>query len=99
MVCPVRSRQTARLPLVRGAGETPGREQRTPGFAYEVLANDDVRVTHRGRPASTLRGSRAARFLADVEDDDPQELMARVRGNYQRGNERLAKDHPRDRGC
>ena len=44
------------------------------------------------------RGAAAARFLVDVEDDDPQELMARLTGNYKHGNERLGKDHPRNRG-
>ena len=37
-------------------------------------------------------------FLEDVEDQDPQELMARVTGQYKHGNERTAKQHPRNRG-
>ena len=45
-------------------------------------------ITHHGRPATTLRGRRAADFLQDVESGDPQELMARLTGNYKRGNER-----------
>jgi hypothetical protein len=28
---------------------------------------------------------------------DEQELMARVTGNYRRGNERASRDHPRNR--
>ena len=43
-----------------------------------------------------LRGAAAARFLDDVEADDEQELMARVTGNYRRGNERTGKNHPRN---
>jgi hypothetical protein len=66
------------------------------GFEYR-LAGDDVLISHRGRPATTLRGSAARRFLAAVDEGDPQELMARVTGNYKRGNERAAKDHPRNR--
>ncbi|XVU22357.1 hypothetical protein ACQPZJ_34510 [Actinoplanes sp. CA-054009] len=68
------------------------------GFTYRVRKNGDVEVLHHGRPASVLRGAAAARFLRDVEDGDPQELMARITGNYRHGNERTAKNHPRNRG-
>lgn len=68
---------------------------RPNGFQYEVRG-EDVVITHHGRPATTLRGSRAAQFLDDVERDDPQELMARATGNYRRGNERQARQHPRN---
>jgi hypothetical protein len=44
-----------------------------------------------------LRGAVATRFLADVETHDAQELMARLTGNYKRGNERMGKHHPRNR--
>lgn len=66
------------------------------GFAY-VQRGDEVRITHRGRPATTLRGDAAAQFLLDVGSGDPQQLMARVTGNYRRGNERAARNHPRNR--
>lgn len=64
------------------------------GFAYRRVG-DDVVIDHHGRRAVTLRGIVAARFLSDVEEGDPQELMARLTGNYRRGNERTARDHPR----
>jgi len=67
------------------------------GFEF-VVRGEDVVITHHGRTATTLRGQRAAAFLDDVEDGDPQELMARVTGNYRRGNERQARNHPRNRG-
>lgn len=65
-------------------------------FEYRRNGNDVV-ITHHGRRAATLRGAAAARFLSDVESGDPQELMARLTGNYKRGNERVAKNHPRNR--
>ncbi|MEO5664285.1 MAG: hypothetical protein ABIR39_13470 [Nocardioides sp.] len=68
------------------------------GFEWSQLPDSSIRITHHGKPATTLRGGRAAEFLADVEDDDPQELMARLTGNYKRGNERMAKFHPRNKG-
>lgn len=64
-------------------------------FVYRVIG-DDVLISHHGRPATTLRGATAKRFLADVEDADPQELMARLTSNYKHGNERIAKNHPRN---
>lgn len=70
---------------------------RPTGFDYDVRG-DDVVITHHGQRATTLRGQRAAAFLEDVETDDAQELMARVTGNYRRGNEKVARSHPRNRG-
>lgn len=70
------------------------------GFDYEVRGGEVV-ISHQGRRATVLRGTAAAAFLADVEageDGDDQELMARVTGNYRRGNERTAKNHPRNAG-
>jgi hypothetical protein len=66
------------------------------GFEWERRKNGDVVITHRGRIATTLRGDRAADFLAEAEDGDAQELMARLTGNYKRGNERAARQHPRN---
>ncbi|TWP35580.1 hypothetical protein [Leekyejoonella antrihumi] len=66
------------------------------GFAYR-LVGDQVVITHNGARATTLRHAAARQFLADVERGDPQKLMARVTGNYKRGNERAARDHPRNR--
>ena len=52
------------------------------------MRGGDVVITHHGRTATTLRGVAAERFLAKVERGDPQQVMARVTGNYKRGNER-----------
>ena len=67
------------------------------GFAYAEHSDSTVIITHHGRVAATLRGGRAAEFLAEVEGD-PQLVMARWTGNYRRGNERTARQHPRNRG-
>lgn len=67
------------------------------GFAYDLRRGGDIHISHHGRPAGTLRGTAAVRFLADVDHGDPQEVMARVTGNYRHGNERMGKDHPRNR--
>ncbi|PRY42261.1 hypothetical protein [Umezawaea tangerina] len=65
------------------------------GFTHTTRPDGTVVVLHHGRVAATLRGARAAEFLAEV-DDDPQEVMARWTGNYRHGNERTAKNHPRN---
>ena len=70
---------------------------RPEGFDFEERGGEVV-VTHHGRRATVLRGTRAQEFLEDVDRGDPQELMARVTGNYRRGNERQARQHPRNRG-
>lgn len=66
------------------------------GFQYQQRGDGTVVITHHGKHATTLRGQRAAEFLDDV-DADPQEVMARWTGNYRRGNERMSRDHPRNR--
>ena len=66
------------------------------GFAFSQHG-DTVVITHHEKKAVTLRGSAAARFLDDVERGDPQQVMARATGDYKRGNERTARDHPRNR--
>ncbi|MGW0821222.1 hypothetical protein [Streptomyces sp. NPDC002845] len=67
------------------------------GFHYETHADGTVQITHHGHPAGTLRGPRADQFLTEAETDDPQLVMARWTGNYRRGNERTARNHPRNR--
>lgn len=56
-----------------------------------------MEITHHGVLATVLRGRRAVEFLDDVDREDPQQLMARLTGNYRRGNERTARQHPRNR--
>ncbi|MER5221228.1 hypothetical protein [Streptomyces flaveus] len=70
---------------------------RPQGFSYEHQGNGSVTITHNGRPATTLRGPRADEFLTEVESGDPQLVMARWTGNYKHGNERTARNHPRNR--
>lgn len=61
---------------------TPG------GFTYSARKNGEVEIRHHGRIATVLRGHKATKFLTDIESRDPQQLMARLTGNYKRGNER-----------
>lgn len=61
------------------------------GFSYRLTKQGDVFIDHHGRHAATLRGGAAQRFLdrmADASEEDAQLAMAKVTGNYKRGNER-----------
>jgi hypothetical protein len=69
------------------------------GFTFRQ-ANGDYVIFHHGKKATILRGQTAAAFESDVGNADfseQQQLMARLTGNYRRGNERVARNHPRNR--
>lgn len=70
------------------------------GFTFVVKKDGAVVVHHRGRLAATLRGQAALEFKDEVDGadlDSQQQLMARLTGNYKRGNERTASNHPRNK--
>ncbi len=58
------------------------------GFSYTTRKNGDIVISHHGRAATVLRGRAAGRFLTKLGTEDAQEVMARITGNYKRGNER-----------
>ncbi|MFJ9522466.1 hypothetical protein ACIRPK_29980 [Kitasatospora sp. NPDC101801] len=68
------------------------------GFEYSQRPDGTVVIIHHRKPAGTLRGPRAAEFLAEIEAGDPQLVMARWTGHYKHGNERTARQHPRNQG-
>lgn len=98
-------RSAAQCPAANAGRRTVGSPVKDPmpselGFTYRQRKGGVVEVLHRGRLAATLRDLQAQEFLAAVESCDPpgaQHLMARLTGNYKRGNERLAGKHPRNR--
>lgn len=54
-------------------------------------AGDEVHISHLGRRVTVLRGAAAARFVSRVQaasEWGAQQLMARMTGNFKRGNER-----------
>lgn len=67
------------------------------GFDWTERKDGSVVITHHGKAATVLRCGRAREFVEEVGDSDGQEVMARVTGNYKRGNERTARQHPRNR--
>lgn len=81
------------------AGASQDAEDPDLGFTYRVRKSGDIEICHRGRLAATLRGTAAADFLAEAESGFAagQQAMARLTGNYKHGNERVARQHPRNR--
>lgn len=70
------------------------------GFRYQIRKNGDVEIHRHGRAVAILRGRAAKEFelaAGDQESRESQQLMARITGNYKRGNERAADLHPRNR--
>lgn len=66
----------------------------TESFAYRARKDGSVSITQSGREVTILRGEAAGRFLEKVRAATPcdaQLEMARVTGNFKRGNERLAR--------
>ena len=61
------------------------------GFEFRERKSGEIEVLHVGKLAALLRGRQADRFRARASvatDLELQHLMARVTGNYKRGNER-----------
>lgn len=60
-------------------------------FDWRVTKDGQVLVSRGDRVVTTVRGDAAAKLLGRLEradDDTAQQLLARVTGNYKRGNER-----------
>ncbi|QSB05970.1 hypothetical protein [Natronoglycomyces albus] len=61
------------------------------GFSYSTRRNGSVVIFFANKVATTLKGQRAAKFLADIDAGDEQLVMAKWTGNFKRGNERSLK--------
>lgn len=63
------------------------------GFSFREWKSGDVVIYHHGKVATTLRNEKAISFIDNVQSasfTEQQQLMARLTGNYKRGNERQA---------
>ena len=64
------------------------------GFTWTRRKNGDVVITHRGRPAGTVRGTAAETLVVTLtiaDEGAQQHALARATGNYKRGNERQGR--------
>ena len=74
-------------------------EQDDLGFVYRKVKSGDVFIHHHGKLAATLRGKKAVSFITtmDIAGFAEQQLvMARITGNYKRGNERRSIQHAKN---
>ena len=63
-------------------------------FTYRITKDKKVFISYEGKQVTTLSGSKAEKFIADIADADGKEaqlVMAKVTGNFKRGNEKLFK--------
>ncbi|MFA7331200.1 MAG: hypothetical protein WC326_09010 [Candidatus Delongbacteria bacterium] len=70
------------------------------GFSWREQGDDELAIQRHGSTVTVLRGAAARRAraqLAGLEADAVQQLLARLTGNYRRGNEGVAARHPRNR--
>jgi hypothetical protein len=64
------------------------------GFRYTSNKDGNVTIFHHGKLAANMKGNKAARFLIEValaDEDTLQMRMAKLTGNYKRGNEKTGK--------
>ena len=64
-------------------------------FAYHMTKNGKVFIEYEGRTVTTLQGKPAQKFLqriATVSSQGAQLIMAKLTGNFKRGNERQGKN-------
>ncbi|KQL46022.1 hypothetical protein AN963_13525 [Brevibacillus choshinensis] len=64
-------------------------------FSYRVTKNNTVFLDYQGQQVKILNGKEAERFLekiksAEGDEKEVQLILAKVTGNFKRGNERLA---------
>jgi len=63
-------------------------------FSYRTSKDNKVFISCEGKQVTTLSGKKAERFIGQIETaegKDAQLIMAKVTGNFKRGNEKLAK--------
>lgn len=71
------------------------------GFVFKETKAGDIIIYHHGKQATILRGARAEKTRKGLEASSfqqQQQLLARVTGNYKRGNEKKAKKHRKNAG-
>ena len=63
-------------------------------FTYRITKDKKVFISYEGKQVTTLSGKKAEDFIEKIEDADSKEaqlILAKVTGNFKRGNEKLFK--------
>ena len=66
-------------------------------FTYQLMKNGTVTIHYRGKQIKVVKDQEAARLIARikaVENNllDVQLLLAKITGNFKRGNEKMGKN-------
>ncbi len=67
-------------------------QQQSDVYSFQSTKDGKALISWRGKAVMTLKGNHASVFLASIEDAFAalvQWEMARITGNFKRGNERL----------
>ncbi|MGE7273898.1 hypothetical protein ACQKK5_20860 [Brevibacillus panacihumi] len=63
-------------------------------FGYRIAKNNTVFIDYQGKPIKSLKGTEAEKFLQKInaaqDSKEVQLILAKITGNFKRGNERLA---------
>ena len=63
-------------------------------FTYRITKDKKVFISYEGNHVTTLSGKKSEKFISDIaglDGKDLQLVMAKVTGNFKRGNERVGK--------
>ena len=63
-------------------------------FTYRITKDNKVFISYEGKQVVTLSGKRANDFIAKIrnlEGKEAQLIMAKITGNFKRGNEKIFK--------
>ena len=64
-------------------------------FAYKITKDGKAFISWHGKQVVTLSGEKALAFVKAIElaggEEEAQLIMAKVTGNFKRGNEKAAK--------
>lgn len=63
-------------------------------FTYRITKDKKVFISWHGKQVTTLSGSRAENFIADIKSADGKEaqlVMAKATGHFKHGNEKMSK--------
>lgn len=64
-------------------------------FTYRVSKDNKIFISWHGKQVTILSGKESAKFLARISGANFQEaqlIMAKITGNFKRGNEKTAKN-------
>ena len=63
-------------------------------FTYRISKDNKVFVYYEGKQVTTLSGKNAVKFISEIAGTvgkEAQLIMAKVTGNFKRGNEKITK--------